>query len=38
MVGGMEIIDSKATLRILQEGGGTKIFKKFGKKYNLIKK
>jgi uncharacterized protein (DUF4213/DUF364 family) len=38
IVGGMEIIDSEATLKILQEGGGTKIFKKFGKKYNLIKK
>lgn len=38
IVGGMEIFDSKTTLKILQEGGGTKLFKKFGKKYNLIKK
>jgi uncharacterized protein (DUF4213/DUF364 family) len=38
IVGGMEIFDSKATLQVLQEGGGTKIFKQYGKKYNLIKK
>ena len=37
IVGGMEIFDSEATLRVLQEGGGTKLFKKYGKKYNLIK-
>ncbi len=37
IVGGMEIIDSKTTLKVLQEGGGTKLFKKYGKKYNLIK-
>ncbi len=37
IVGGMEILNSEDTLRILQEGGGTKIFKKYGKKYNLIK-
>ncbi|MFX1572521.1 MAG: Rossmann-like domain-containing protein [Promethearchaeota archaeon] len=37
IVGGMEIFDSKATLKVLQEGGGTKIFKQYGKKYNLIK-
>ncbi len=37
IVGGMEIFDSKSTLKILQESGGTKIFRKFGKKYNLIK-
>ncbi|MHA1992378.1 MAG: Rossmann-like domain-containing protein [Candidatus Hodarchaeales archaeon] len=37
MVGGMEIVDSEATLRVLQEGGGTKLFKQYGKKYNLIK-
>jgi len=36
IVGGMEIFDSKSTLQILQEGGGTKIFKQYGKKYNLI--
>ena len=37
IVGGMEIIDSEAILRVLQEGGGTKLFKQYGKKYNLIK-
>jgi len=37
IVGGMEIVDSEATLRVLQEGGGTKLFKQYGKKYNLIK-
>ncbi len=37
IVGGMEIFDSKATLQVLQEGGGTKLFSKYGKKYNLIK-
>jgi len=38
IVGGLEIFDSEATLKVLQEGGGTKIFKQYGKKYNLIKK
>lgn len=38
IVGGMEITNSEETLKILQEGGGTKLFKKFGEKYNLIKK
>jgi len=38
IVGGMEIVDSEATLRVLQEGGGTKLFKQYGKKYNFIKK
>jgi len=37
IVGGIEIFDSKATLQVLQEGGGTKLFRKYGKKYNLIK-
>lgn len=37
IVGGMKILDSEATLRILQEGGGTRLFKKYGKKYNFIK-
>jgi len=37
IVGGMEIIDSETTLKVLQEGGGTRLFKKYGKKYNLIK-
>ena len=38
IVGGMEIFDSKSTMKILQESGGTKLFKKYGKKYNLIKR
>ena len=37
IVSGMEIFDSNATIKVVQEGGGTKIFKKYGKKYNLIK-
>ncbi|MFW9947225.1 MAG: Rossmann-like domain-containing protein, partial [Candidatus Odinarchaeota archaeon] len=37
IVGGMKILDSEATLRVLQEGGGTRLFKKYGKKYNFIK-
>ena len=37
IVGGMKIINTDATIRVLQEGGGTKLFKQFGKKYNLIK-
>ncbi len=36
-VSGMEIISSEATIEVIQEGGGTRIFKKYGKKYNLIK-
>jgi uncharacterized protein (DUF4213/DUF364 family) len=38
IVGGMKVIDSESTLKIIQEGGGTKLFKKFGIKYNLISK
>jgi len=37
IVGGIEIFNSQATMQIVQEGGGTKLFKKYGKKYNLIK-
>ncbi len=37
IVGGMEIFNSEATLKILQEGGGTKLFTRYGKKYNLMK-
>ncbi len=37
IVGGMEILNSEATLRILQEGGGTRIFKKYSRKYHFIK-
>ncbi len=36
LVGGMYFIDSGAALRILKEGGGTRFFKKYGVKYNLI--
>lgn len=37
IVGGMQIINSNAVLQIIQEGGGTKLFKRFGNKYNLVK-
>ncbi len=37
IVGGLNIIDSESTIKVLQEGGGTKIFKRYGKKYNFIK-
>ena len=37
IVGGMNIIDSKSTIKVLQVGGGTKNFKEYGKKYNFIK-
>ncbi len=37
IVGGMEIFDSEATIKVLQEGGGTKIFKKYGRKYSLLR-
>jgi len=37
IVGGMNIFDSESTIRVLQEGGGTKLFKKYGRKYNFIK-
>ncbi|MHA1916468.1 MAG: Rossmann-like domain-containing protein [Promethearchaeota archaeon] len=37
IVGGMDFFDSESALRVIQEGGGTKMFKTYGKKYNLIK-
>jgi len=37
LVGGIKIKDSEKVLKIIQEGGGTKKFKNYGKKYNLIK-
>ena len=37
IVGGLNIIDSESTIKVLQEGGGTRIFKRYGKKYNFIK-
>ena len=38
IVGGLNIANTKSTFQIIQEGGGTKIFKQYGTKYNLIKK
>jgi uncharacterized protein (DUF4213/DUF364 family) len=38
IVAGMKITDTEATIKVLQEGGGTKLFKKYGVKYNFIKK
>ncbi|UCC19176.1 MAG: DUF364 domain-containing protein [Promethearchaeota archaeon] len=37
IVGGMQINNSEATLQVLQEGGGTMLFKNYGKKYNLMR-
>jgi uncharacterized protein (DUF4213/DUF364 family) len=37
IVGGMEIYNLEAALQVIQEGGGTMLFKKYGKKYNLMK-
>ncbi|MFX0058216.1 MAG: Rossmann-like domain-containing protein [Candidatus Heimdallarchaeota archaeon] len=37
IVGGIKIIDSKCTIQVLKEAGGTKIFKEYGKKYNFIR-
>jgi uncharacterized protein (DUF4213/DUF364 family) len=37
IVAGMKIIDSDATIKVLQEAGGTKMFKQYGMKYSLIK-
>ncbi len=37
LVGGMNIKNSQETLKILQEAGGTRFFKIYGKKYNFIK-
>ncbi|MFX1338832.1 MAG: Rossmann-like domain-containing protein [Promethearchaeota archaeon] len=37
IVSGMKILDSDSTIKVLQEGGGTKIFKQYGLKYSLIK-
>ncbi|MBD3254622.1 MAG: hypothetical protein GF383_05990 [Candidatus Lokiarchaeota archaeon] len=37
IVGGMKIIESKSTIKVIAEAGGTRIFKRYGKKYNLIK-
>jgi len=37
VVGGFKITDTEAVIKVIQEGGGTKRFKQFGKKYNLIK-
>jgi len=37
IVGGMTIIDRESTINVIKEGGGTKMFKNYGEKYNLIK-
>ena len=37
IVGGMNIIDSESAIKVLQEGGGMKFFKKYGRKFNFIK-
>ena len=37
IVGGMKILDHKSTIKVIQEGGGTKQFKNYGLKYNLIR-
>ena len=37
ILGGIEINDLNAVIRVIQEGGGTKLFKPFTEKYNLIK-
>ncbi|MFW9936382.1 MAG: Rossmann-like domain-containing protein [Candidatus Thorarchaeota archaeon] len=37
IVGGMRIIDTKSTIKVLQEAGGTRLFKEYGKKYNFIR-
>jgi uncharacterized protein (DUF4213/DUF364 family) len=37
IVGGMKIIDTKSTIQVLKEAGGTKLFKDYGKKYNFIR-
>lgn len=37
IVGGFKIIDSKNSLKVLQEGGGMKDFKHYGRKFNFIK-
>ena len=37
IVAGMKIFNTDSTIKVLQEGGGTKIFKQFGTKYYLIK-
>ena len=36
LLGGMYFNDSAASLKVIQEGGGTRFFKKYGKKYNVI--
>ena len=37
IVGGMTFTDTESTVKVLQEGGGTRYFKNFGRKYNFIK-
>ncbi|TXT65156.1 MAG: hypothetical protein BAJALOKI3v1_130060 [Promethearchaeota archaeon] len=37
LVGGMKFENSAKTFKVLQEAGGTKFFKKYAQKYNIIK-
>jgi uncharacterized protein (DUF4213/DUF364 family) len=37
IVAGMKILKSDATINVVQGGGGTDLFKKYGVTYNLIK-
>jgi len=37
IVGGMRILDHESTIKIIQESGGTKKFKNYGVKYNIIR-
>jgi uncharacterized protein (DUF4213/DUF364 family) len=36
LLGGMFFEEPAASLKVIQEGGGTRFFKKYGKKYNVI--
>ncbi|MBD3193640.1 MAG: hypothetical protein GF317_01190 [Candidatus Lokiarchaeota archaeon] len=36
LVGGMTFQDTKSAIKVIQEGGGTRLFKKYGKKFNFI--
>jgi len=36
LIGGMTFKNSEATFRVLQEAGGTRFFKKYASKYNLV--
>lgn len=36
LIGGMKFTNNAGALTVLQEAGGTRFFKKFGKKYNIL--